>query len=117
MKKLLLAVVLAAAIPAHADVWNLSGSWTVGAPGNPAPSFEVETRVNGGTATAITGLPAPTFATTVNAAATGDTISARGRECNTQPNPDVCGPWTAWVDATTFFVPALGTGFQLILSK
>jgi len=82
--------------------YSVTATWTdptVVQPGYTyTPSYNVEHRVNGGTATPVSGLGSTTWAGTI-AANPGDTIEVRVRALNIAPDPDLIGVWSAWANA------------------
>ena len=120
MKSVIFAAAMIPSISMAAN-YSLSGSWQDQTIYNPAdlPVYQAEYRVNGGAATALTGLTAPAFATSVTANPT-DVIEARSRNCNTyQSTPPLCSPWSNWLQATAPYIPTqpvAPTGFSIVLT-
>ena len=121
MKSIFTLILMLAAGLSHAATYSLTGSWQDQTVYNPAdkPVYQAEYRVNGGAATALTGLTAPAFATTVTANPT-DVIEARVVNCNSfQSTPPLCGPWSGWLQATAPYIPTTPvapTGFSIVLT-
>lgn len=91
-----------AGIPSVSLAATLFVQWTDPVAPGPAyaPAYAAEYRVNGGAATAITGLPAPTLTQAISAVA-GNTVEVRYRADNTVvPSYPINGPWSVWYPAT-----------------
>ena len=104
MKKLFLVL---AVVSAPASAATLFVQWTDPLPAGPAyvPSYAAEYRVNGGTATAVNNLSAPTLTQTITATA-GQTVEVRYRADNiVVPDYPVSGPGTAWYPASQASTP------------
>ncbi len=91
-----------AAANVFAANYSVTATWTdptVVQPGYTyTPNYDVEHRVNGGTATAVGGLGSTTWAGAITANP-GDTIEVRVRALNIAPDPDLIGVWSAWANA------------------
>lgn len=106
MKKLAF-IVAGLAFSSFASAATLFVQWTDPLTAGPAytPSYSAEYRVNGGTATAITGLTTPVITQTISAVA-GNTVEVRYRASNVVvPAQPIDGPYTVWYTATQAATP------------
>lgn len=101
MKKLALFAALAA-LSVQSIAATLVVQWVDPTPTGPAyvPAYSAEYRINGGTATAINSLSAPSISQTISAVA-GNTVEVRYRAINdVVPASPINGAFTNWYTAT-----------------
>jgi hypothetical protein len=106
MKKLLIGLLLFIPALVFADTYTLSASWVDSTPTGPlyTPSYNLEYRINGGTATPISALTAPSYSTTITAAPTSS-VEVRVQNKNTQGS--LLSAWSGWILATAPAGPTL----------
>lgn len=96
---------LSTALVSHAA--TLVVQWIDPTPTGPAyvAGYSAEYRINGGTATAISGLTTPSINATITAVA-GNTVEVRYRASNNiVPASPINGNWSAWYPATQASAP------------
>lgn len=107
MKRVLAFIaLLSTALVSHAA--TLVVQWIDPTPTGPAyvAGYSAEYRINGGTATSLTGLTSPSVNTTISAVA-GNTVEVRYRASNNiVPASPINGNWSAWYPATQAAAPS-----------
>lgn len=82
--------------------------WVDPTPTGPAyvAGYSAEYRINGGAATAISGLTTPAVNATISAVA-GNAVEVRYQAINNVvPSSPIAGSWTAWYSATQAVTPS-----------
>lgn len=106
--KRVLAFVALLSIVLISQAATLVVQWVDPTPTGPAyvAGYSAEYRINGGTATSLTGLTSPSVNTTISAVA-GNTVDVRYRAINNVvPSSPIAGSWSAWYSATQAVTPS-----------